>query len=311
MKLSLALSALLVGGSLFMSGCGSDSSSNDTKTQSSSDAGNSSSAAAVEAPKFTTEMLAGKTFYSYGLDEHNNQVETENRFKAIVSTDGTTMEVWSNDGSEKYGTANSSIITDAKGRSAIKWSFEGMTDKEFPLLKVFSDGSFMTLYVDPEDFSPYPQLFAATEMEDKGLALYNEFFAEQTISKEIVTANPWYSLDWRDVERNNGKFSGNFECHSLKTYNEDNTITFQWLDDNGVAGSMTIGSYIVSDNVLEAEEPQDEQGTLGHSTMTPLYVSSDEIKWTDRTAWFKNRADAIAFMATTGLDDCSKYFPEQ
>jgi len=199
MKLSLALSALLIGGSLFMSGCNSSSSDVEKIVQEvvdNIDENVTDTINELTAPKFSTQMLAGKTFYSYGYGLDNGNFDTENRFKAIVSADASAMEIWASDGSEKYGDANSEIITDSKGRSAIAWHIDGITDSQFILLKIFDDGSFMSQPIDPDHFEAYPQLFAASQMEDKGLALYNIFFAEQIISKDILGANPWYSLDW-------------------------------------------------------------------------------------------------------------------
>ena len=310
MKLSLALSVLLVGGSLFMSGCG-DSSSDEEKVVNSIDENTTDLINQANAPKFTTEMLAGKTFYGYGYEPgSNDMMETGDRFKVIVSADASKMEIWASDGSEKHGDAATSIFTDAKGRSAFKWQLDGMSDVEDALLKVFDDGSFMVLSTNPDHFDPNPILFSATKTADKGSALYNEFIAEQTISKDILGANPWYSLDWSEVHYIDGEKTGNLNCHALFTFDSENNIDAQYIDENGVTQSVeNIGSYVISDNKLVTTTPED--GEMVTETSTPIAVLKDEIIFDNSSAMFKNRADAVAFVTMMGGDEgCYNSFPQ-
>ncbi|MEA1919973.1 MAG: hypothetical protein U9N52_09050 [Campylobacterota bacterium] len=287
MKLSLALSALLVGGSLFMSGCGSDSSSSDGNTTS-SQAAQSSSEAAVQAPQFTTEMLAGKTFYSYSRTERQGgNVEYHDGTVVIFSNNASTVS--SQDGSISNipvtlaGDAMSLVLPDG--------------NKKFLLLG--SSESYLILIDDYGEM-----LWSTSEQADNAQALFETIISEQTITQETFTAHPWYSLDWAEADDGRGVL-----CHALFTYHANGTADASYIDNGEVKSMVGAMTYSVENNKHTATYM--EEGELKTSTYTPLLVSENRIIWTHEQALFKNRADAVAFSELFKDSSCNPYFPEQ
>lgn len=309
MKISLVLSALLLGGAVIMSGCGGSSSSNDGGTtgnssSNSSTGGSSSSGTEASAPEFTTQMLAGKTFYNYGL-EHGGQ-STENRMIVEFNADATGMTVHNHpDATDTFSVTGTNAVTDGK----MHWSVPGMTPMTVTAIKILDDGSIIATMVDPDHFDPYPILFSSSPLADKGLAVFTAYLAEQTLTKDDIAANPWYSLDWSEV--NNG---GSVNCHARFTFKSDNSADADYVDENGQPQSMqNFTTYVISDNRLEYDAPNGE-GQTEHTSMQPIIKDSDHIIWTTETAWFKNRADAATFVNYVDPDNaagCMQSFPEQ
>jgi hypothetical protein len=311
MKLSLVLSALLLGGAVIMSGCGGgSSSSNDQNTTGNSSSSvassgsSSSSGTEASAPEFTTEMLAGKTFYNYGLG-HGGQ-GTENRMVVEFNTDATGMTIHNHsDATDTFSVTGTNAVTDGK----MHWSVPGMTPMTVTAVELLDDGSFIATMIDPDHFDPYPILFSSSELADKGQAVFTAYLAEQTLSKDDISASPWYSLDWSEV--NNG---GSVNCHARFTFKSDNSVDVDYVDENGQPQSMqNLTTYVISGNRLEYDT-QNGEGQTEHTSMQPVIKGSNSIIWTTSTAWFKNRADAETFVNYLDPDNaagCMQFFPEQ
>jgi hypothetical protein len=143
--------------------------------------------------------------------------------------------------------------------------------------------------------------------DDKGEAIYSKFLSEQIITQESMGANSWYILEW---ETSNDDVS-NFKCQAQYTYNSDNTIDAKYIKDGAVVTSEDTATYVISDNKLIINMPEDEN--MLTNTLSPVLVSSDNIIF-ENSAMFKNRDDAIAFInMMSGKTDggcASSVFPE-
>ncbi len=320
MKLSIGLSVLLLGGAIVMGGCGGGSGSDDSGTAGnsssvssnisssgnsssvSSENGGSSSSSEAAAPEFTAGMLAGKTFYTYGLE--NGGQGTENRAVVTFNADASGMNVHNHaDAQDTFSVDGNNTIIDGK----MHWSVPGMTPTTITAVKQLDDGSFIVSIIDPDHFDPYPQLFSTTELSDKGQAVFTAYLAEQTLSKDEITANPWYNIDWMSADNA-------VQCQALFTFNADNTIDASYMDDNGQLQSLqNIAAYVVSGNRLEYDG-HDSEGQARQISLQPVLKDSAHIIWTDSTAYFKNRADAEAFLNyidPDNVENCMKAFPPQ
>lgn len=287
MKLSLALSALLVGGSLFMSGCGSDSSSNDTKTQSSSDAGNSSSAAAVEAPKFTTEMLAGKTFYTYFPHYDNGFQGGTATMQFNFSADATTVEAIDAKTGENYGSA---LPVTINGNTMAIVTPDGESHRSM-LLKV--DGNNMFI------FEGAPALWSATQLGDNGTAILGALLKNDKLTNEVLAANTWSNMEI--VYDDNG--NSDYDCKNTFTFKADGTGSTPGDDGKPWEFTYSIG--------------EDDQFSIQDSDMHMVYwtKSDDILFFTDNTLFFKSKAAAKSFLLSMGqnesdADSCVSNFTE-
>ena len=135
------------------------------------------------------------------------------------------------------------------------------------------------------------------------------------MSKEIITANPWYGIDLSEYDIND--HTGDLMCQALFTFKENNTIDVSYMEDGGsqMQTIENIGTYVVSGNNLETEYGAAAGEGAGHSTMSPLMVTGNEIIWQDQTFYFKNRADAEVFLNYVAPNNaaaisCLKYFPQ-
>ena len=313
MKLSLALSALLLGGAVIMSGCGTSSDSTPADSNTSAAVGDGSGTAGGDtnessAPAFTTAMLAGKTFYTYGLWVGGQEAETENRFVVTFNADASGCNVHNHSDSEgdTFSVNGTNSINDGK----MHWHTDGMSDMTATAVKIFEDGSFIATMIDPDHYDPYAILFSTTERADKGQTVFDDYLAAQTMDKATITANPWYSLDWSELDNSEG---GGVLCHALFTFKSDNAIDVAWVDESGHTQTMTdFSTYVISGNRLEFDTPNGE-GEVEHTSMFPIVKDSDHIIWSGDTAYFKNRADAETFLNYIDPENaaaCMANFPE-
>jgi len=68
-------------------------------------------------------------------------------------------------------------------------------------------------------------------------------------------------------------------------------------------------TYVVSGNFLETDG-EDDEGAY-HDSQFPILATEDTILWQDQSAYFKNRADAVAFVQLLGAgEECYGNFPE-
>jgi hypothetical protein len=302
MKLSLALSALLLGGAVMMSGCGSSSSStpsgDTTNTVTDTDTSENS------VPVFTTAMLAGKTFYGYGIYADASGVTPEYRIIATFNADASQLNAHNfPDAEDTFSVDVANSIVDGK----MHWSADGIVNQVATAIQILDDGSFFMIANDSLHPDPYPVLFSATELADKGQAAFETFMAAQALSKETMTANTWYGVDWAEYDLNDQ--TGNLNCQALWLFNEDDTIDASYMDNGQLKTIEDAGTYLISDNKLEADYTVGEDP--GHSTLTPIMIFNGEIIWDDKTAYFKNRDDAVAFVQLLGGGEtCYGIFPE-
>lgn len=296
MKLSLVLSAILFSSAVIINGCGSSSSSSDNNTSSSVESSNSSASSSVPAngPEFTVAMLAGNTFYGYGIHPEEAGFEAENRMVAEFDANASSVHVHNHaDSNESFSVDAANSIVDGK----MEWQIDGMSGITGSALKIYEDGSFMMTIVDLDHYDPYPVYFATTELADKGQSVFEAFADEQTISKDALTANGWYDVEWMD----------GLECVGLIMANADNMVDLSYVDENGTLQSLeNIATYVVSDNKMETVDEDAE-----HNTWIPVLASEDSILWQREAAFFKNRADAVKMVQLMGGgEECYDKFPQ-
>ncbi len=257
---------------------------------------------------FTIKMLAGKTFYTYGYEMDGTQVGTGNRFVAAFNADATQVNVHNHadDTYDSFSVDAVNSIIDGK----MHWSSDGASDTVATAIKLFEDGSFLALVSDPDHADPYPQLFSTAELADKGQAVIDAYLAGLTLTKATMTAASWYGIDWAEYDIST--HSGALNCQALWTFNSDDTIRIDYIDEGDQQHSMDIGTYIVENNQLIATYNEDAGENAGTYTVTPIMITENEIIWANDTAYFKNRADAVAFVELLGGDEgCYRYFPAE
>jgi hypothetical protein len=296
MKLSLALSVLLVSGSLFMSGCDSSSSAQEAIDQVEGNitevideiTGDNSEAAA---PKFTTEMLAGKTFYTYFRSYENGAFEYSDNMQFNFSANASTLEAISIRDGENYGSALPVALSGSKMTITV-----GDEEKAEFLFKNIDTGLIM---VSGSEFV----LWTPSQQADGGQTAYEAFLSaeQENIGTDaqkvaILTANPWYLLG---MEWNDGQ--GNAQCQAKATLQDLDNGTAQYVD-NGELQTITIDSTT----------PDDEKSylnMLASNGEVLLVQNNDDIQF-----WFKNREDVEAYITAydpNNVAQCMAHYPAE
>jgi hypothetical protein len=257
---------------------------------------------------FTPQMLAGKTFYTYGYEMNGTQVGTGNRFIATFNADATQVNVH-NHADDTYGSFSVDALNSiVEGK--MHWNSDGTSGSVTTAIKLFEDGSFLALVADPDHADPYPQLFSTVELADKGREVIDAYLAGLTLTKATMTAASWYGVDWAEYDI--GNHSGDLHCQALWTFNSDDTIRIDYVDESDQTQWMDIGTYEVINNVLIPTYNANAGENAGTYTMTPITLTDSEVIWANETAYFKSRADAVAFVELLGGDEgCYRYFPAQ
>lgn len=278
---NIALSAFTAGFLVF-TGCGSDSgdgnnsssssvSSSSEMAQSSVSSNNSeassSSEATAEAPKFTTEMLAGKTLHVYGTD-------TEGRFgdsliQIVINADATALTIKSPDGTETYLTDHPMSINKYGTFSFdIPEQFGGGTES-YALIKV-DNGLYLTS--QPTDL--YPRLFSETDLgEQGGIPEFEQMLAEYETTMELLTSHPWYQLQIEITDEDDDR-TYTALCGSKQTFSTDGTVVMEYVSD-GVDSSQT-SSFELND--LGAIMGTDEMILLAQQTV--MYKTKEQVQAT-------------------------------
>jgi|GEM_PF-6658070 len=318
MRHNLFLSALLLGASILVTGCGgggsSDSGSGTQQTGNGGDSQQTGNGGGTQNPsgqndnngttaagaKLTLDMLKAKTFYTYGIDRIADK--TEYRFVIEFNADASGFNIHNFPGSDSTFSVDG---TNSVSDGIMRWHADG-DSVVTTALKIYADGSFLAQSDETSHFDPYPKLFSSTKLADKGQSVYDAFMADQTLEKQALVANPWYWVSWSYDNDDNV----NVDCKSMRVFGADNSVGYSFVKNGSTVTKNDAGTYVVSGNTLETDISIGEE--VRHSSFTPVLITADKILWKDGQAFFKNRADAVTFVENMGADaGCYDHFPPQ
>jgi hypothetical protein len=117
--------------------------------------------------------------------------------------------------------------------------------------------------------------------------------APTAFTQEIVSTNPWYIVEY-EVDA--------AYCNGIFAYDGNNNLTVSW-NDNGVTGSAMASYAITNGKVVMSHDNKTETETLLTSendviTTDKATVRADNSTSSGNKKWFKNQADAEAFLST-------------
>ena len=297
MKLSLILSSLLVGASLLLSGCGSSddstpatndaTQSGDTTTAGGSTTKDDTTATAdatEQIEQFTTEMLAGKTFYSYGMEADNskNKVIAKANMQFNFSADASTVEGINLQDGENYGSFPATIDSDKFTVSTP----DGEKHTSFLLT---------TLDGEPVTYDQWLTVWSTEQQSDNGEALLKKLQNDQKLTVDKLTANPWYMVSWAYDENEQNTFT----CDAKVTIDSNGTITYSSIENGVITTSSEYNAKIASGDA---------------NSQYFLAANPNLIYYADSMVYFKNISDAKVFieeMGATNADECVASYPTE
>ncbi|MFA6193142.1 MAG: hypothetical protein WC665_12425 [Sulfurimonas sp.] len=296
-KLSITLSALLIGSAL-LTGCGDSGSStptadtNATNTNTTTPEANTTTevnntVAVAQGPQFTTAMLAGKTFYTswpnYQIDYNANTVTSvtyNEDMQFNFSANASTFEAISLAENQNYGIfpiaidKDLLIITGHGGDILIKEQNGNM---------LISNGGDIAVW---------------TPTQGAYKTAYEALLADEQLTVAKLTANPWYKLY---ILSDNG--SRAYACQAMLTYDSNGTVTSTYMKD----GALTTETSL-DDKVANAVDGVVHDVAFAAATPTAIFGHDYTIK-------FKNKADVARYISTdesvipSNIDACLANYP--
>ena len=274
MKLSTALSGLLLGSVLF-TGCGSSSSS--TPSTNTTTAGGTTTATTTTGAQFTSAMLGGKTFYNYFYNvKRDNNTDTitsttyDDNMQFNFSADASTAEAISIQAND-YGTNYGSALPVTLDKDLMDIAANGKHNPQF-LIKELNGNLLVSETGDISIWTP---------TQGGAQTAYEALVADEKETVAMVTANPWYVLSV-DYSNNDARV---YKCENKMTIDSNGTITMEYIDNNGTTQTATD----FASNVANAVDGIISDDTFVAATETAIYTN-------DRKILFKNKADVERYI---------------